>query len=213
MLWTIPRLSIVPHFDMSTKYDYTINDLILTQLETRSIDDSIITFFGIGQYRKIMMVKDYRNKGYSYEQIRDAGVISQKEYDGLKSMRKLDYSIIMQMMITPKSSNADTPPDKIPEEEVKKYASMYPSKKAAAYANGSKKLDLTLTGEENKDEDIDEEDIDEEDMFLRPYGISQRCVFKDRKICKQCLRYHDSIKNRRSYHKFRYGRRKGNQFF
>lgn len=163
------KLSIVPHFELLTQYDYTINDLILTQVETKTMDDMVDRlFYGITGIPKRITVNQYRNKGYSFEQIRDMGIITPDEYDALKSMRKLDYSIIMQMMVTPKEANKDTPPEGMSEEEVKKYAKMYPSNLAKRYSEGSKTITLNdfIKGDEDTpvEDDIDEDEIEEEDI-------------------------------------------------
>ncbi len=94
-------------------------------------------------------------------------ILNQSKTVNKDGTEKINYAIVMQMLITPTSADEDTPAEGFEENELKNFASKYPSKLSSAYAGGSRKMNVAdFVGDEEVPEEDDEEyeDIEEEDI-------------------------------------------------
>lgn len=171
------KITIVPKFSVKKEYDYTINDLILTQYtEYLNLKNTVRNLYlsRTISYSDYSLLSDGIKKYDSdLETIYESGMISQPLYKLINDRvsKRISYAIIMQMVITPKSANEDTEDEKLDAGELKEIATKYPSKIAEAYTSDMNLEKFMQEDNEEPDEedekefeDIEEDDITDEEL-------------------------------------------------
>ncbi len=159
------KLTITPHFNVDDNYDMSINDLILTQdsITYKNVAETADDLLEQGK-----LTQDERNdvRSYFYNLFKSWTTKPAKydEVENTKIPKKIDYSIIMQMIVTPKSAQADSEPEGLAPDELANAARSYPSNIKQHYDD---KAEQAISNVQNSmgapDEDTEEEEPDDAD--------------------------------------------------